>query len=124
MNTLINDIQQIIFDQLDFTSQTNLRRVSKHFMMDYPITNLYDNVPNYHKLTYKILKLFPHVTKLNINSSNRKVKNVNHMKNLQILHAEDNCGINDASLAQLVNLTELNVNNNHKVKNVNNMRNL
>ena len=117
------DIWQIIFNKLDFMDQRNMRQVSKYFMINFPITNLYDNVPNIHKLTDEVLKLFSYVIKLNV-TSNRKITNVNHMKNLQILHAGDDCGINDHGIQQLVNLTELNVNNNSKITNVDHMKNL
>ena len=46
------------------------------------------------------------------------------MKNLRILYAGYNCGIDDKGINQLVFLTELNVSNNSKVTNVNHMKNL
>ena len=54
MDIIIKDIWQIIFNQLDFMSQTNLRQVSKYFTTNHPIINLYNDIPNRHKLTDKI----------------------------------------------------------------------
>ena len=51
MDIFIKDIFSMIFDQLNFMSQTNLRQVSTHFIINYPITNLYDEIPNMYKLT-------------------------------------------------------------------------
>ena len=78
---------------------------------------------SYYKFTDEILELFPYVIKLDV-CWNSKVKNVNHMKNLRILNAGCDCGIDDMSLVQLVNLTQLDVRDNNKVKNVNHMANL
>ena len=46
------------------------------------------------------------------------------MKNLRILYARDDCGIDDHGVQQLVNLTELYVNDNSKITDVNHMKNL
>ena len=122
MHTLIPDITYIIYNQLDFITQSNLRLVSKDFAK-YPITNLFDNVPNKYKLTDKILKSYLRVIKLNA-SHNNKITNVNHLINLRILHVRGNCGIGDDGLNRLTNLTELDAGNNNEITNVNHLINL
>ena len=42
MNILIKEIWQIIIDDLNFVDQFNIRLVSKYFMINHPITNLFD----------------------------------------------------------------------------------
>ena len=114
MELLTSDIWQIIFDKLDFMDQIKMRQVSRYFMINFPITNLFDNISNRGKLTDEILKLFSYVIKLNVNN-NRKITNVNHMKNLRILYAGSDCGINNHGIQHLVNLTKLNSYGNNKI---------
>ena len=114
MELLTKDVWQIIFDKLDFMDQIKMRQVSKYFMINFPITNLCDNITERYNLTDELLKLFPHVMKLDV-FFNSKITNVNHMKNLRILYAGDNCGIDDHGIQQLVNLTKLYSDDNNKI---------
>ena len=122
MHTLIPDIIYIIYNQLDFINQSNLRLVSKDFTK-YPITNLFDNVPKKYKLTDIILKSYPFIIKLNA-GNNKKITNVNHLINLQILNAEGGCGIDNRGLRSLTNLTELDASCNIKITDVKHLINL
>lgn len=81
------DMIILFFDLLNFTDQLNFRNASKYFMKNFPITNMYDDISHINRLTYKILKAYPYITKLNIKDT--KIKNINHLKNLQILKAKD-----------------------------------
>src|SRR5271170_1895716 len=113
MDVLILDIGLMIYDLLNFVSQVNLRLVSKHFAANYFVTNLFDNVPNCHKLTDDILKNYCHVLKLN-DDCNPNVNNVNHMIKLKKLHAYVKCGIDDNGLSKLNNMIELHIGDNKK----------
>ena len=97
MDTLILDVGLVIHNLLGYTSQVNLRLVSKYFAANYFVTNLFDNVPNCHKLTDDILKNYCHVLKLNV-GCNPNVNNVNHMIKLKKLYAYLDCGIDDNGL--------------------------
>ncbi len=78
MDSLISDINKLIFDLLDFFDQINLRLVSNKFSI-YPITNLCDGIHT-RKLTNEILQLYPSVIKLNI-GQNRKITHINNLPN-------------------------------------------
>jgi hypothetical protein len=103
MNILIKEIWQIIINGLNFVDQVSVCLISKYFMINHPVTNLFDSGC---KLTDKISKSYLYVTELFV-CNNSKITNVNHMKNLRILHAEGHCGINDTGINQLVLLSEL-----------------
>jgi hypothetical protein len=135
LDELVSDIIKIIYDQLDFVCQVNLRLVSMYFAK-YPITNLFDNVPNKYNLTDTILTSYPFITKLNINY-NTRITDINHLTNLQILSAWYDCGIdlngikllndhkiNNICIMGLTNLTELNIIGNEKITNINHLINL
>ena len=57
-------------------------------------------------------------------SNNSKITNVNHIINLKILCARQNCGIDNNGIKNIINLEELNVNRNPKITNINHMINL
>lgn len=123
LNQLVSDIIKIIHNQLDFPSQCNLRLVSTRFLI-FPITNLFDNVPNINRLTNAICQSYPHTIKLNSNY-NRKIMDINQLINLQILYAMPNkCGIDNDGIKHLTNLTELYVADNCKITDINHLINL
>lgn len=122
LNQLIPDIIKNIYDRLGFIAQVKLRLVSK-FFVKYEITNLFDDVPNYHRLTDNILKLYPYIIKLDV-SHNKKITNINHLVNLQVLNANGFCGIGNKEILSLTNLTELYVRNNINITDVNHLTNL
>lgn len=62
MGSLPIDIIMLFFDSLNFMDQLNFRNVSKYFMKNFPITNLFDDIPNKQNLTHTILKSYPYVT--------------------------------------------------------------
>ena len=112
MNTLIDDIIQIIFDLLVFKDQINFRLVCNYFTIHFPITNLYDNAPIC-KLTDKILKLYPFTIKLRTNIA---ITNINHLCQLRILDVRGCSGIGDNGIFELTNLTELYISCNSFIK--------
>jgi len=136
MEQLPTDIIQSILDQFNFMDQINFRSVSKYLMINYPITNLFDNISKKNKLDDRILMSYPHIIKLNA-GGNSYITDINHMKNLRLLdissYDEDCgmggifthvCGIENTGLSRLTNLTELNMKNNRKITNINHMINL
>jgi hypothetical protein len=119
---LVSDIITIIHNQLNFPNQVHLRLVSKNFTK-YPITNLFDGVPHVYKLSNHILKSYPFIIKLNA-WDNKKITDVNHLKSLQILAANNNCGIDNQGISALTNLISLNVTGNKKITDINHLINL
>jgi len=91
MHILIPNIINIIYRQLDFINQSNLKLISKDFVK-YPITNLFNNVPPVGVPNSPPGYLF--IIKLNAGHNN-KITNINHLRNLRILGAGYNCGIRD-----------------------------
>jgi hypothetical protein len=59
-------------------------------------------------------------TKLDV-SDNKKITNITHLINLQILDISDNCGIDNNGILLLTNLTYL---NNTKITNITHLINL
>lgn len=76
-DNLVSDIVKTIHRELNFPTQVNLRLVSTNFTK-YPITNLFDDVPNKYKLTDDILKSYPHVIKLDTNN-NHRITDINYL---------------------------------------------
>jgi hypothetical protein len=119
-------IKDIIFNYLDFHSQTNFRMTCKRYYRKENgvfVLNHYEIPDRYwKKLTNKILSIH-NLTKFKY-TGNNKITNLNHMTRLRILHAQDRyCGIGDSGIRDL-NLVELNCWENPKITNVNHMTNL
>lgn len=151
IDLLPSDIIRSIHNELDFVSQCNLRLASTYFTL-FPITNLFDNVPNISNITNTILKLYPMITKLNAFNNEKitdfthlinlqildcgndfelfpidhddKIIDINHLKNLRILHCSGECEIHNSSIALLTNLTELYCTDNPYITDVNHLVNL
>jgi hypothetical protein len=108
---LPDDIYRVIFNLLDFLSQINFKCTSTYFHHNYPITNLYDNVPK-HKLAKEILELYPHATQFDAKFL-YKISNLNYLTNLQILNARGHNGwVGNNFISGLTNLTHLDISNN------------
>lgn len=122
IDQLPSDIIKNIQNQLNFIDQCNLRLVSTYFTIC-PITNLFDDVPNVHKLSDEILKLYPFCIKLYA-GNNANITDINHLIDLQILNAWGNCGIDDIGLRKLTNLTKLNAGDNERITNINHLAKL
>ena len=109
-----------IFPKLDILSQLRLRATCKYFYTNLDITDLYNIDYKYReKLTDEILLKYPKLEKLNA-WNNPKITKISYLKNLKILNASDNSGINDESLIGL-DLVELNVNDNPKITKINSL---
>lgn len=119
----IIEIMKLILNQLDFLSQKNYRLTSKDNAINYPITNLYNNVPKLTKLNDNILKTYLHIIKLNA-GNNSKITDVNNLIYLQILIATNKCGIDNAGISKLRNLTKLSIRGNKKITNINHLTKL
>ena len=132
---LIADVIILIFNNLDFYSQKNLKLTSK-FFGNYSITNLFDETIR-EKLTSKILKIYPNVIKLDI-TGNQYIYEINDLIKLKILHINDifypaiqggdnfelRCKINNDGISRLTNLTELSIDNNKLINDLNKLVNL
>ena len=123
MNSLPYDVLQFcILDKLDFLSKIRFRQVCKKFYR-LEIWDFYNiDIQYLYILTDNILMGYPFIRKLNA-SYNSKITNVNYMTKLQVLHAGNDCGIDDNGIKDL-NLIELNAFNNSKITNVNHMTKL
>jgi len=84
------------------------------FRNELDITDMY-NIDNKYKerLTQSIIDKYINLEKLDA-SNNAKITNVNHLAKLEILNAENECGINDAGIVYCVNLKSLNASDNQK----------
>ena len=117
------EIYQLILSKADFLTQIRLRRVNKRFHVKLEIHDFNHIEDKYrNKLTDKILRSYPSVTKL-FAAHNREICNINHLTKLQILNATGSCGVTDATITNL-NLIELIAWDNTKITNVNHMTRL
>jgi len=119
------DTLQIIFNFCDFRSQLSLVTTCTYYRNNLHIIDLLNIDKKYlKKLTQEILRysIFEKVIYLNA-SNNFKITNVSHMKSLQILHAEGDCGINQQEIKGL-NLIKLDASYNSKITNVSHMESL
>ena len=90
-----------IFPKLDILSQLRLRATCKHFYTNLDITDLFNIDDKYkQKLNDEILLKYPKLKKLNARN-NSKITKISHLKNLKILSASCNSGINDETLIGL-----------------------
>ena len=120
------DIKNIICRFLYNLKDTiNLYNLNKDHQENIIITNLYDISYEYkNKLSQQIIEQNKnkYVEKLYA-LDNKKIKNVNHIKNtLKILNCSHASKIDQNSISEL-NLIELNTTNNKKIENVNHMKN-
>ena len=113
MDTLPTDVSKLIHDLLNFPSQVNLRLVSTHFAKSYPITNLYDYIPNF---TDDILQLYPFAKKLFIKCYTI-ITNINHLKHLQVLSIYDPCHKKNLGISSITNLRKLHINQCENISN-------
>ena len=124
-DTLLFDIKNTICLYFyDLKDVINLYNLNKNHQNNIIITNLFDIQQKYiQKLDQKIIEQnkYKYLEKLYA-SGNKKIKNVNHMKNtLKILHCSWFCGIHQCGISEL-NLIELYASNNKNIKNVNHMK--
>ena len=117
------ELIQYIFDFLEFKNQISFKLTCKDYNQ-FKIYDLYNISLKYRiKLDDDILKNYPFLKYLDA-SNNKKITNVSHMTNLQILNASGSyCEINNQGIENL-NLIELNAYNNYKIINVSFMTNL
>ena len=120
MDSLIVDILRLIFDQLNFISQLELRLVSTYFMTNCPIRRFLNSTPNQWALTNDYLKSYPNLTELDVNAN---MTDINHLTNLRRLSINRYCMIANDGFSQLTNLTELSVCNGY-VLHINHMTSL
>src|SRR5690606_30605214 len=121
MNTC--DLLQIIVDFSKIKESLFICRLNKKTYKKIKIHYLNEDKFS-QKITNKILKQkkYSHLISLNL-SNNSQILNVNHMKNLKILDAGEDCGIDDEGISKL-NLIELDASYNEEITNVNHMTNL
>ena len=123
MDKLYLDLLKVIFNKLDFLSQIRFRQISKLHYSNLHIIDLYHIHYKYLELLNdEILKNYPYIEFLNA-FDNRKIKNIDHMKNLKILNCSHLCGISDENIKGL-DLTKLYTDFNPKIKNIGHMKNL
>src|SRR5439155_15131162 len=101
MDILYLDLINLIFNKLDFLSQIRFRQISQFYYKHLQITDLYHIDYKYLKLLNdEILKNYLHVKYLNANDNSR-IKEIGHMKNLEILNCKANCGIANEDIKDL-----------------------
>src|SRR5579872_2134900 len=98
METAVLDIINLIHQQLNFKDQMNWMLVSKFFLRNCPITNMYDGIHNKQNLTTSILKHYPYLTGLDLSFHNIRFIDLNHLTKLRILGAETNRGVRNTSI--------------------------
>jgi hypothetical protein len=111
------DIQNYIFNMLDLKAQIYFTQTCKEFNK-FNITNFWD-ISYSSIFTEEILKKYPYIIKLNL-FDNKKVKNINFLKNVIKLNIGGFCIIEDDGIKDLIHLEELNMSCNHKITNLDN----
>ena len=114
-----------IFNLLDLKSQLKMNSLCKMFQQKMFITNLFNIENKYlNLLSDNIISQtkYHKIEKLNA-SYNSSIHDVSHMKNLKILYAEGNSGIDQKGIQNL-DLVELSALYNPKIKDVSHMNNL
>lgn len=124
------ELWQEILELSDFLSRIRITQVCEYFHQNLKVKDFCHIESNYlNILDDNILKNYKDITKLNA-SHNSKIKKINHLTNLKILHARSDpydcihCGIDDNSLIGLNNLIELDVSKNLNIKNINHLKKL
>ena len=117
---MILDIVQTIINYGKLENQIKLSQINKHMYGSLYVLSVWSDKVNQQIIEKRI---FSKLKKLKC-GGNKKIRNVNHLKNtLKILHCQEYCGIDQNGISELQFIEHLDCNFNSKINNVNHLKN-